>query len=126
MKCYRYGSRATAQEYHCNLPEMEWIGVKAEDVVDLGDFDDTSMILSMRDRALALSMLTNREWRDRSGTVLPGLDRGLDELRRMLMLNRKAEIQVLDEGSRGTEHWLTAHLIEQLLAHNGGDDMLLV
>lgn len=114
-----------AQEYHCNLPEIEWIGLKAQDVADLSDFDDTSTVLSMRDRALALSMLTNREWRDRSGTVLPGLDMALEELRRMLMLNRKAEIQILDERRGGLENWLTARLSDELQVHDD-DDMMLV
>ncbi|KIW45850.1 uncharacterized protein PV06_01561 [Exophiala oligosperma] len=127
MKCYRYGSKAMAREQHCNLPEMAWIGLKAKDVVNLGDFDDTSMVLSIRDRTLAVSMLLNRELRDESGSVLPGLAKGLIELRRMLMLNRKAEIQILDERSGGLEHWLTARLSVKLQAHNHAedDDMLL-
>lgn len=116
-----------AREQHCNLPEMAWIGLKAKDVVNLGDFDDTSMVLSIRDRTLAVSMLLNRELRDESGSVLPGLAKGLIELRRMLMLNRKAEIQILDERSGGLEHWLTARLSVKLQAHNHAedDDMLL-
>ncbi|KAJ9500047.1 endodeoxyribonuclease [Exophiala xenobiotica] len=114
LKCYRYGSKKMAQEYGCNIPEMKWIGLKAEDVTRKGQADNASMPLSMRDRAIALSMLTSGEWRDGSGTLLPGLEECTAELQLMLMLNRKAEIQILDESGNGLEEWLTVRLADEL------------
>lgn len=55
-------------------------------------------------------MLASKEWRDESGIVLPGLQEATLELQRMLMLNRKAEIQILDEREGGLEQWLTRRL----------------
>jgi len=114
LKCYRYGSKKMAQEHGCNIPEMKWIGLKAEDVTRKGQADNASMPLSMRDRAIALSMLTSGEWRDGSGTLLPGLEECTAELQLMLMLNRKAEIQILDESGNGLEDWLTVRLADEL------------
>jgi len=110
LKCYRFGSRSLAQEHHSNLPEMKWIGLKAEDVVELGSTDESSIRLTARDRVTALSMLTSNEWRDESGTVLPGLQECIVELQRMLILNRKTEIQALCEREGGLENWLTQRL----------------
>ncbi|KAK5276918.1 endodeoxyribonuclease, partial [Exophiala xenobiotica] len=86
----------------------------AEDVTRKGQADNASMPLSMRDRAIALSMLTSGEWRDGSGTLLPGLEECTAELQLMLMLNRKAEIQILDESGNGLEEWLTVRLADEL------------
>jgi len=113
LKCYLYGSKNLAREQVCNIPEMKWLGMKA-DALAPGDGAQTSMPLSMRDRTLALSMLTNQEWRNGSGIVLPGLLEGTNELRRMLMLNRKAEIQILDDREGGLERWLTNRLAIEL------------
>lgn len=107
MKCYLYGSKNMAQEHGCNIPELKWIGLKAAQVQNT---DQPSMFLTMRDRGAALSMLVSEEWRDGSDGVLPGLDEAVTELRRMLMLNRKAEIQILDERDGGLEEWLTRKL----------------
>ncbi len=59
---------------------------------------------------VAISMLASAEWRDQSGVILPGMDETLIELRWMLMLNRKAEIQILDERQGCLEEWLTEKL----------------
>jgi meiotic recombination protein SPO11 len=114
LKCYRYGSKKMAQEHGCNIPEMKWIGLKAEDMTRKGQPDNAPRALSMRDRAIALSMVTSGEWRDASGTVLPGLEECTAELQRMLMLNRKAEIQILDENGSSLEEWLTVRLADEL------------
>ncbi|KIW53750.1 hypothetical protein, variant [Exophiala xenobiotica] len=114
LKCYRYGSKKMAQEHGCNIPEMKWIGLKAEDVTRIGQGDNASMPLSMRDRAIALSMLTSEEWRDGSGALLPGLEECTTELQQMLILNRKAETQILDESGDSLEEWLTVHLADEL------------
>jgi len=111
LKCYRYGSKALAREHNCNVPEMRWIGLKANDVISQENLAHDSYIpLTMRDRAVAVSMLASEEWRDQSGVVLPGMGETLVELRRMLMLNRKAEIQILDDREGGLDGWLTKSL----------------
>lgn len=114
QKCYLYGSKNLAQEHECNIPEMRWFGLKAEDVVLSQQADDVSMALSQRDRMTAISMLASAEWQDEWGDVLPGLSEPATELRRMLMLNRKAEIQSLDETRGGLEDWVKAKLEAQL------------
>ncbi|KAI1622038.1 meiotic recombination protein SPO11 [Exophiala viscosa] len=113
LKCYLYGSKNLAREHVCNIPELKWLGLKADDVAP-GDGVQISMPLSMRDRVIALSMLTSQEWRDGSDISLPGLVDAMNELRRMLMLNRKAEIQSLDDREGGLERWLTNRLAIEL------------
>jgi len=111
LKCYLYGSRNLAQENDCNIPEMRWIGLKGADVASFQQVEDVSMALTPRDRAAARSMLASQEWQDNSGDILPGLYGAFTELWWMLMLNRKAEIQSLDETQEGLEGWLTDKLI---------------
>ncbi|KIV86723.1 hypothetical protein PV11_02318 [Exophiala sideris] len=113
LKCYLYGSKSLAREHVCNIPEMKWLGLKADDVAPEHDAQ-IFMPLSMRDRVVALSMLASQEWRDGSGIVLPGLVAGVSELQRMLMLNRKAEIQTLDDREGGLRRWLTNRLAFEL------------
>ena len=105
-----YGSKNLAQEHECNIPEVQWIGLRAEDVITSPDVNDQPMALSKRDRITAMSMLASPEWRDESDDILPGLVEAMVELQRMLMLNRKAEIQSLDEMPGGLEDWLTDKL----------------
>ncbi|KIX09707.1 uncharacterized protein Z518_00788 [Rhinocladiella mackenziei CBS 650.93] len=110
LKCYLYGSKNLAQEHNCNTPELKWLGLKVEDVVSFGHPDEPSMLLTTRDRITAISMLASEEWRDGSGAVLPDLRETMAELQRMLMLNRKAEIQILDERKGGLQDWLVRKL----------------
>ena len=114
LKCYLYGSKKLVQEHDCDIPEMRWIGLKAEDVVWSHDADRVSMALTQRDRVAASSMLASQEWQDDSKDTLPGLVEAVVQLRRMLILNRKAEIQSLDETSGGLVDWLTETLRDQL------------
>ncbi|EXJ91992.1 hypothetical protein A1O3_00542 [Capronia epimyces CBS 606.96] len=118
LKCYLYGSKNLAQE-HCSIvPEMRWIGVKAEDITTLGHAHGELLPLSMRDRAIAASMLASEEWRNDTGEMLPGLQEGIADLQRMLMLGRKAEIQILGYGDDGIEPWLVKKL-RNGLEHRG-------
>ena len=105
-----YGSKTLAQEHACNLPEMRWIGLKSADLVLASDAPNLSLHLSARDRSVALSMLSSDEWRDEAGDILPGLKECYVELQRMLLLNKKAEIQILEELAGGAEKWLTERL----------------
>ncbi|OAP61502.1 hypothetical protein AYL99_03705 [Fonsecaea erecta] len=114
LKCYLYGSKNLAQEHGCNIPELRWVGLKAEDVVSSRDTGSSFMRLSKRDRMTAIGLLASQEWYDQAGTALPGLQEAVTEVQRMLMLNQKAEIQSLDEGRGGLEDWLTGRLMQQL------------
>ncbi|OAL26878.1 hypothetical protein AYO20_09911 [Fonsecaea nubica] len=114
FKCYLYGSRRLAQEHGCDIPEAQWIGLKMEDVVSHQDIGNQTVQLSKRDRMTANALLANQEWHDQAGIVLPGLQEAVTEVQRMLMLNRKAEIQSLDEGQGGLEDWLMGRLRQQL------------
>ena len=76
--------------------------------------EGASMPLTHRDRMAALLMLGSREWEDDSEAILSGLVEAVAELRQMLMLNRKTEIQSLDEGQGGIVDWLTEKLLAQL------------
>ncbi|KIW79776.1 hypothetical protein Z517_06390 [Fonsecaea pedrosoi CBS 271.37] len=114
LKCYLYGSRSLAQEHGCDIPEAQWIGLKMEDVVSHQDIGNQAVQLSKRDRMTANALLANQEWHDQAGIVLQGLQEAVTEVQRMLMLNRKAEIQSLDEGQGGLEEWLMGRLRQQL------------
>lgn len=94
---------------------MKWIGIRAHDIHRLDGATQESLPLSMRDRALARSMLASEEWRDELGEILPGLQEATVEIQRLLMLNRKAEIQILDQGGGGFEQWLVGKLRNRLV-----------
>ncbi|EXJ74677.1 uncharacterized protein A1O5_01370 [Cladophialophora psammophila CBS 110553] len=114
LKCYLYGSKNLAQEHGCNIPDIRWVGIKAEDVLPHQDIGNPTIQLSKRDRMTAIGLLGSQEWRDQAGTPLPGLQEAVTEVQRMLMLNRKAEIQSLDERPGGLEGWLTGKLGQRL------------
>lgn len=104
MATYKYGSMAhTHENRRLNVPGLQWLGLRSTDVAAVPDLqgDDTSIRLTARDRRKAAAMLKNnpacaadgpeQEWRA--------------ELQRMLMLNVKAEIEILYERD-GLETWI--------------------
>ena len=100
LSTYKHGSLALAhQNSNLDAPSICWLGVRSGDIVqDSGD--KTGLLkLSARDRRIAGKMLERdafgpegreQEWRR--------------ELQVMLILNFKAEIQILSAG--GLERWL--------------------
>lgn len=103
MSTYKYGSMAhTHENGRLNIPGLQWLGLRSSDAVGAEDVqgDDTLTRLTARDRSKAVAMLKNnpacasngpeQEWRT--------------ELQRMLMLNVKAETEILYE--RGLEKWI--------------------
>ena len=105
MSVYKYGSMAhTHENWKLNIPSLRWLGLRTSEVVDsLGsDGDEALMSLTRRDRRKIVSMLSNNpvwavdgpepEWRV--------------ELQRMLMLNVKAEIEILYDREDGLEGWI--------------------
>jgi meiotic recombination protein SPO11 len=107
MSTYKYGSMALAHEnLNLAVPSIRWLGVKSSDIVQ-GSIDHTGLLkLSSRDRGIARRMLQRdvfgedgreQEWRR--------------ELQVMLVLNVKAEIQILSSGG-GVEAWLDGKLLQ--------------
>jgi DNA topoisomerase VI subunit A len=117
LKNYLYGSKALAQEQASNIPEIHWLGLYSRDLINLPKHvNDPSMPLTRRDRNTIVSMLDSQEWYDGKGNALLGLRQPVDELRQMLMLGRKAEIQSLDEMPSGLEDWLVERIGSKLNA----------
>ncbi|KAL4938586.1 hypothetical protein BDV06DRAFT_52101 [Aspergillus oleicola] len=109
MSTYKYGSMAhTHENGRLNLPCLRWLGLRTSEVVSgLGlDGDEALMTLTKRDRKKIVSMLSRSpvwavdgpevEWRV--------------ELQRTLMLNVKAEIEILYERTGGLEGWLNREM----------------
>ncbi|PWY79603.1 meiotic recombination protein spo11 [Aspergillus heteromorphus CBS 117.55] len=111
MSTYKYGSVAFSHENrNLNLPALQWLGVRTSDVVAGASRLDHGGVLSLtqRDRKKVVAMLAKHpvwaadgpepEWRA--------------ELQVMLMLNVKAEIEVLYEGEgEGLVGWLDRRLV---------------
>jgi meiotic recombination protein SPO11 len=103
---YKHGSTALAHENaDLILPAIQWIGVKSIHVARQETHHQAQGLLrlSVRDRRLAQRMLH----RD------PFLEYGQEpecrgELQTMLMLNVKAEIQLLEAGAGGLQGWLAS------------------
>jgi meiotic recombination protein SPO11 len=109
MSTYKYGSVALAHENrNLAVPSIRWLGVRSSDIIQDGS-DKTGLLkLGSRDRRIATRMLDKeifeergreREWRR--------------ELQVMLILNFKAEIQILSAGS-GLETWLDAKISQAM------------
>ncbi|RAK94266.1 meiotic recombination protein Spo11 [Aspergillus costaricaensis CBS 115574] len=109
MATYKYGSVAFAHENrNLNVPGLHWLGLKIADVVAGADpLGDNKLIrLTKRDRKKVVAMLSRNpiwaadgpepEWRV--------------ELQRMLMLNVKAETEILYDMEGGLTRWLDQKL----------------
>jgi len=103
MSTYKYGSIALDHENEAlNVRSVHWLGLKSSDLDNQREMDNDSGLLRLtgRDRRIATKMLQRAifaeeveiEWRR--------------ELQVMLMLNMKAEIQLLSERLEGIEGWL--------------------
>jgi meiotic recombination protein SPO11 len=123
LSTYKYGSYRLAHEKVApqdtpglNLPNMQWLGVKRHHIcrtpVGEGDTDTNVMPelqgimrLTARDRTRAMRML---EW-DLCADGGPE-QAWRHELQMMLMLNTKAEMQILDELPHGLVSWVSSEL----------------
>lgn len=104
LSTYKHGSQALAhQSAELVLPSIQWIGVKSSQIGQEDDLHQTQGLLklSARDRRKATSMLERKQFAE-DGTE-PEWRR---ELQFMLMLNIKAEIQLLEARSDGLVGWL--------------------
>ncbi|KAH8430407.1 putative meiosis-specific topoisomerase Spo11 [Aspergillus melleus] len=105
MSTYKYGPMAhTRENARLNIPCLRWLGLRTSDVAagasPLGD--DALIQLTPRDRKKSIAMLSSNpvwaadgpepEWRA--------------ELQQMLMLNLKAELEILYDRDGGIEEWI--------------------
>ncbi|EKD19458.1 meiosis-specific topoisomerase Spo11 [Drepanopeziza brunnea f. sp. 'multigermtubi' MB_m1] len=104
MATYKHGSQSLAHEQDLAVPSVRWLGVRSGDIgaVGVGEGEPGLLRLSARDRRVAVRML------ERGGQVDAEWMR---ELRVMLVLNVKAEIQILGGGGRLAE-WLDEKLLD--------------
>ncbi|RKF57372.1 Meiotic recombination protein rec12 [Erysiphe neolycopersici] len=99
MTTYKYGSIKRPCQQNNTVPLIEWLGIKSDFISRCQEATQGLQILSARDRRLATTMLGRvnvLEWKE--------------QLQIMLMLNFKAEIQILG-GSDSLCHWLDLNLV---------------
>lgn len=110
MSTYKYGSFNLSHENaNLNVPSIQWLGMRSRDIPACNGNDDKGLLrLSGRDRKRATTMLENspifeehgeeQEWRQ--------------ELQVMLMLNVKAEMEVLADRDGGVQGYVEERLVE--------------
>ncbi|KAJ5927025.1 Winged helix-turn-helix transcription repressor DNA-binding [Penicillium verrucosum] len=112
MSTYKYGSAAHLhQNARLSMPRLQWLGLRVTDIIAVPEvLGDTALLsLTMRDRKKIVAMLRNSpvwasdgpepEWRA--------------ELQRMLVLNLKAEIEILYGCQGGLEGWINRRMFRQ-------------
>ncbi|RKF78682.1 Meiotic recombination protein SPO11 [Golovinomyces cichoracearum] len=99
MATYKHGSMNSVCQKNINIPKIEWLGIKSHDFLRKKITLQGLQNLSGRDRRLASAMIERAkdlEWKS--------------ELQIMLMLNLKAEIQILG-GADLLCRWLDFNLL---------------
>ncbi|OQD88285.1 hypothetical protein PENANT_c004G10576 [Penicillium antarcticum] len=94
LSTYKYGSAAHVHENaRLILPRLQWLGVRVTDIIAVPDAPGYKALLSLtpQDRSKIVAMLRNSPVWASDG---PALEWRV-ELQRMLMLNLKAEIEIL-------------------------------
>ncbi|KAK4868165.1 hypothetical protein LT330_007363 [Penicillium expansum] len=112
MSTYKYGSAAHLhQNARLSIPRLQWLGLRVTDIIAVPEvLGDTALLsLTTRDRRKIMDMLRNSpvwasdgpepEWRA--------------ELQRMLVLNLKAEIEILYGCQGGLEGWVNRRMFRQ-------------
>ncbi|KAJ5794696.1 Winged helix-turn-helix transcription repressor DNA-binding [Penicillium paradoxum] len=112
MSTYKYGSTAHLdQNARLSIPRLQWLGLRVTDIIAVPEVlgDKALLSLTIRDRKKIIAMLRNSpvwaidgpepEWRA--------------ELQRMLLLNLKAEIEILYECHGGLEGWIDRRMFRQ-------------
>ncbi|TGO47738.1 hypothetical protein BCON_0265g00110 [Botryotinia convoluta] len=108
MSTYKHGSVALAHENkNLSVPSMRWLGLRNKDMMQGGKENEGLLKLTERDRRLAVKML-QRDLCQEHGDE----DEWRKEIQVMLMLNKKAEIQIIGNGD-ALENWLNRKLREE-------------
>ena len=112
---YKHGSYILSHENeNLIVPSIRWLGIRSSDILNEPNREDAKGLLKLsgRDRKKAVKMLENSAVMREGG----GEAEWRRELQVMLMLNVKAEIEVLGEREGGVEGWVE----EKLLANARG------
>ncbi|KAF5875863.1 putative meiosis-specific topoisomerase spo11 protein [Botrytis fragariae] len=105
MSTYKHGSVALAHENeNLSVPSMLWLGLKSKDMMQGGKENEGLLKLTERDRRLAVKMLQRNVCQEDGDE-----DEWRKEIQVMLMLNKKAEIQIIGAGD-ALENWLNRNL----------------
>lgn len=109
MQTYRQGSIALAHEFSCTVPELDWLGVRLDDLVAGAVTDEPLMPLTTIDRKRIRTMLARQ-----SQNADTAQQECFMELQKMLLLNVKAEIQLLDDRPGSLVYWLERRIWRKL------------
>ena len=123
MSTYIHGSLNLSHENAgLNVPSIQWLGVQSRDVLAANEHDDYSGLLrlSARDRKKAADMLEKSEVLQEGGIEKVWRR----ELQVMLMLNVKAEMEVLADRQGGVKGWVEEKLLENGNSLHAYDDLL--
>lgn len=120
MQTYRFGSIALAHEGASTVPEMIWMGLRLSDVSVGGTDDEALMPLTAVERERIRAMLARQ-------TANPDGQDGecFAELQKMLMLNVKAEIQLLEERPGGLLHWIEMSIMRETLVGDTAHELFI-
>jgi meiotic recombination protein SPO11 len=111
MQIYRQGSHSLPHERAADVPEMQWLGIRTDDVLAEVQDDEAVLKLTARDRRKAVAMLDRLSGEAEAGVAG---EQCRIELQKMLMLNVKAEIQILEDRPGGVHGWLDQKIRKQL------------
>lgn len=123
MSTYKHGSfKLSHENAGLNVPSIQWLGIRSRDILaGYGQDECNSLLrLSARDRKKAADMLERSEVLQESGRE-EGWRR---ELQVMLMLNVKAEMEVLAEREGGVKRWVEDKLLENGAGSHADEDLL--
>lgn len=110
MQIYRQGSIALAHEQSSTIPEMKWLGMKLDDVVSGTMTEEPLLPLTLIDRERIRAMLARQ-----SSDADLVQQQVLSELQKMLVLDVKAEMQLLDDRPGGLVQWLEERIWRELV-----------
>ena len=105
-----------------NVPSIQWLDIRSRDVLAGNGQDDYNGLLrlSARDRKKATDMLERSEVLREDGKE----EEWRRELQAMLMLNVKAEMEILAEREGGVKGWVEEKLLEHGTGLDADEDML--
>ncbi|KAJ5562485.1 Winged helix-turn-helix transcription repressor DNA-binding [Penicillium sp. DV-2018c] len=112
MSTYKYGSAAHLhQNARLSIPRLQWLGLRVSDIIAVPEVlgDKALLTLTMRDRRKIVTMLHNSPVWASDGPE----PQWRAELQRMLVLNLKAEIEILYECHGGLEGWINRRMFRQ-------------
>ncbi|CZR56625.1 related to MEIOTIC RECOMBINATION PROTEIN REC12 [Phialocephala subalpina] len=115
ISTYKHGSKALAHETNLAVPSIQWLGIRSSDFLEDNTLGQGLLTLSKRDRNIAKKMLTRHDTDERD-------EEWRRELQMMLMLNMKAEIQIVGNEEKLGE-WLDGKLRGSI--HDADGDILM-